>query len=56
MTTVHLFGSLPISVNKQIGKTGELVADHRIKISDGSILPVAPWGNPQAVIMALNLI
>tara|TARA_B100001121_G_scaffold32490_2_gene27107 strand:- start:12746 stop:14389 length:1644 start_codon:yes stop_codon:yes gene_type:complete len=56
MTTVHLFSSLPISKNDQIGENGELKSDSRIKISDGSILPVAPWGNPQAVIMALNLI
>lgn len=56
MTTVHVFGSLPISISKDIGKYGELVCDSRIKISDGSILPLAPWGNPQAVIMVLNLI
>ena len=56
MTTVHLFSSLPIIKNNQIGEFGELKSDPRIKISDGSILPVAPWGNPQAVIMALNLI
>lgn len=56
MTTVHVFGSLPISKSKDIGKYGELVGDPRIKISDGSILPLAPWGNPQAVIMVLNLI
>lgn len=56
MTTVHVFGSLPISISKDIGKYGELVCDPRIKISDGSILPLAPWGNPQAVIMVLNLI
>ncbi len=56
MTTVHLFSSLPLFKNDQIGENGELKSDSRIKISDGSILPVAPWGNPQAVIMALNLI
>ena len=56
MTTVHLFSSLPLFKNDHIGHYGELKADSRIKISDSSILPVAPWGNPQAVIMALNLI
>ena len=56
MTTVHLFSSLPLFKNDHIGHYGELKSDSRIKISDSSILPVAPWGNPQAVIMALNLI
>jgi hypothetical protein len=54
MTTVHIFGSLPINSNKDIGKNGELLVDPRIKICDASLLPTAPWGNPQAVIMALN--
>tara|TARA_Y100000817_G_scaffold308424_1_gene296160 strand:+ start:473 stop:673 length:201 start_codon:yes stop_codon:yes gene_type:complete len=54
MTTVHIFGSLPINSNKDIGKNGELLLDPRIKICDASLLPTAPWGNPQAVIMALN--
>mgnify|MGYP001184231470 CR=1 FL=1 len=54
MTTVHIFGSLPLNQNKDLGSMGELKSDPRIKVCDASILPTAPWGNPQAVIMVLN--
>ena len=54
MTTVHIFGSLPIGDNKDIGLNGEVLKDTRIKVSDASIMPTAPWGNPQAVMMVLN--
>ncbi len=54
MTTVHIFGSLPLNSNKDLGSLGELNSDPRIKVCDASILPSAPWGNPQAVIMVLN--
>ncbi|MDC0051731.1 GMC family oxidoreductase N-terminal domain-containing protein [Acidimicrobiaceae bacterium] len=54
MTSVHIFGSLPLNINRDIGKNGELSIDKRIKICDASLLPMAPWGNPQAVIMVLN--
>jgi choline dehydrogenase-like flavoprotein len=54
MTTVHVFGSLPIANNSDIGLNGELLKDNRVKICDASILPTAPWGNPQAVMMVLN--
>lgn len=54
MTTVHIFGSMPLNINNDIGDDGELNIDNRIKISDASLLPSAPWGNPQAVIMVLN--
>ncbi len=54
MTTVHVFGSLPIGNNSDIGLNGELLKDSRVKICDASILPTAPWGNPQAVMMVLN--
>jgi hypothetical protein len=54
MTSVHIFGSLPIGKNKDLGLNGELINDSRIKISDASLLPTAPWGNPQAVLMVLN--
>ena len=56
MTTVHIFGSLPIGVNKDIGTFGELISNPKVKICDASILPSAPWGNPQGVVMTLNLI
>jgi len=54
MTTVHIFGSLPLSKSKDIGNLGELKIDPRVKICDASLLPEAPWGNPQAVVMVLN--
>jgi len=54
ISTVHIFGSLPINSNKDLDQNGALNADMRIKICDGSLLPIAPWGNPQAVIMVLN--
>ena len=54
MTTVHIFGSLPLSKANDIGNLGELKKDPRIKICDASLLPEAPWGNPQAVVMVLN--
>ena len=54
MTTVHIFGSLPIGDNKDLGLNGEILKDKRIKVSDASIMPTAPWGNPQAVMMVLN--
>ena len=44
----------PINSNKDLDQNGALNADMRIKICDGSLLPIAPWGNPQAVIMVLN--
>lgn len=54
ISTVHVFGSLPLNKNKDLDKNGALKKDSRIKVCDGSLLPVAPWGNPQAVIMVLN--
>ncbi len=54
LTTVHIFGSLPLNSNKNIGGNGQLVKNSRIKICDSSLLPSAPWGNPQAVMMVLN--
>lgn len=54
MTTVHIFGSLPLNKNNDLGELGELKKDPRIKVCDASLLPEAPWGNPQAVVMVLN--
>jgi hypothetical protein len=54
ISTVHVFGSLPLGINKDVDQNGALKSDSRIKICDGSLLPIAPWGNPQAVIMVLN--
>ena len=54
LTTVHVFGSLPLNQNSDLGELGELKIDKRVKICDASLLPQAPWGNPQAVVMVLN--
>jgi len=53
VTTVHLFGSIPINASKVIDSFGRLRKDPRIRISDGSLMPYAPWGNPQGPIMVL---
>lgn len=53
VTTVHLFGSIPFGISDQIDEFGQLKSDKRIRISDGSLMPHAPWGNPQGAIMVL---
>jgi hypothetical protein len=53
ITTVHLFGSLPISRFNGIDNRGRLITDKRIRISDSSLMPQAPWGNPQGPIMVM---
>ena len=53
VTTVHLFGSIPINASTVIDSFGRLRKDPRIRISDGSLMPYAPWGNPQGPIMVL---
>jgi choline dehydrogenase-like flavoprotein len=53
ITTVHLFGSIPLGRSQLIDNFGRLKADPRIRISDASLMPHAPWGNPQGPIMVL---
>jgi hypothetical protein len=53
VTTVHLFGSLPVGRSPLINDKGRLIKEPRIRISDGSLMPQAPWGNPQGAIMVL---
>ena len=53
ISTVHIFGSLPIGKSEILNETANLIADKRIRISDASILPSAPFGNPQGIIMVL---
>jgi choline dehydrogenase-like flavoprotein len=53
VTTVHLFGSIPLGRSNLIDGSGRLLRDRRIRISDGSLMPFAPWGNPQGPIMVL---
>jgi hypothetical protein len=53
VTTVNLFGSMPIGRSTLINDKGRLIRESRIRISDGSLMPQAPWGNPQGAIMVL---
>ena len=53
LSTVHVFGSLPLGSSLYLKGTSKLRSDDRIQISDGSLLPFGPGVNPQAVIMAL---
>jgi hypothetical protein len=53
VSTVHIFGTLPIDSSVFIPGTSRLQIDPRIQISDGSIMPFGPGVNPQGVIMSL---
>jgi hypothetical protein len=53
ITTVHLFGSIPLGRSPLVDDCGRLKKEPRIRISDGSLMPHAPWGNPQGPIMVL---
>jgi choline dehydrogenase-like flavoprotein len=53
ITTVHLFGSIPLGRSPLVDDCGRIKSEPRIRISDGSLMPHAPWGNPQGPIMVL---
>jgi hypothetical protein len=53
VSTVHIFGTLPINSGAYIEGTSRLKVDSRIQVSDGSLLPFGPGVNPQGVIMSL---
>jgi choline dehydrogenase-like flavoprotein len=53
VSTVHIFGTLPINSGVFIDDTSRLKCDPRIQVSDGSLLPFGPGVNPQGVIMSL---
>lgn len=53
VSTVHIFGTLPITSDIYIPGTSKLRTDKRIQVSDGSLLPFGPGVNPQGVIMSL---
>jgi hypothetical protein len=53
VSTVHIFGTLPIDSEVYIRGTSRLKAESRIQVCDGSLLPFGPGVNPQGVIMSL---
>jgi hypothetical protein len=53
VSTVHIFGTLPINSGIFLEGTSRLKTDPRIQVSDGSLLPFGPGVNPQGVIMSL---
>ena len=53
VSTVHIFGTLPINSGVYLDGTSRLKGDPRIQVSDGSLLPFGPGVNPQGVIMSL---
>jgi hypothetical protein len=53
LSTVHIFGTLPINSGVFMEGTSRLKIDSRIQVSDGSLLPFGPGVNPQGIIMSL---
>jgi hypothetical protein len=51
-STVHIFGTLPISSSVYVNRTNQLKQDPRVRVSDASILPFGPGVNPQAIVMS----
>jgi hypothetical protein len=51
LSTVHIFGTLPIGSSMYIEGTNQLRRDDRIRVSDASILPFGPGVNPQGIVM-----
>ena len=50
-STVHIFGSLPVQSEIYEPGTLRLKSEPRIQVCDGSVLPMGPGVNPQAIIM-----
>jgi hypothetical protein len=50
-STVHIFGSLPVQSDIYEPGTLRLKSEPRIQVCDGSLLPMGPGVNPQAIIM-----
>jgi hypothetical protein len=53
VSTVHIFGTLPINSGVFLEGTSRLKTEPRIQVSDGSLLPFGPGVNPQGIIMSL---
>lgn len=53
LSTVHIFGSLPLGSNIYLPGTNRLKSDSRIMVADSSLLPLGPSVNPQGPVMTL---
>jgi hypothetical protein len=55
ISTVHIFGSLPLAANGILDKRGYVKeTGGKIRVSDGSLLPTAPFVNPQGPLLHLT--
>lgn len=53
VSSVHLFGSLPLGSSRAVDSCGKVTRSNRVFVCDSSLMPVAPWVNPQGPIMVL---
>ncbi len=53
ISSVHIFGSLPVDSGEFEEGTVMLKGDNRIQVCDASLLPTGPGVNPQAIVMSL---
>ncbi len=54
LSTVHVFGSLPLGTSQCVDLNGVVVGTNgRVRVSDASLLPTAPGVNPQGPLMHL---
>ena len=53
VSTVHLFGSTPIGSSNVVDGRGKVTGTDRVYVCDSSLMPFAPWVNPQGPIMVL---
>lgn len=53
VSTVHLFGSIPMGASSLVDNTGKVSGTARVFVCDSSLMPAAPWVNPQGPIMVL---
>jgi hypothetical protein len=57
ISTVHIFGSLPVGRSKKIDKLGFVFGtERRVRVCDASLFPTAPTVNPQGPLAVLSSI